>query len=446
VTRRRLVLTALVIVAASGVGLSAAVGRDAGGPTTAVVPTPAVATPTLPPPASATPAATPSPSPTPEPSPTDPPVTPPPTLVVDAAMATKLQAQIERLREKYGVPGISATLILPDGSRWTGTTGLADVKAKEPVTADTAFAIASATKTFTAAVMLALVEDGRIGLDAKVAPHLPNLGIDPRITVRHLLDHTSGLHDYFLHPKIDAALVARKARAWTTARTMRYVGKPYFLPGKGWRYSNTNYLILGLLAESIDGRPLAEQLRERFLVPLELEHTWYQSVEWPRSPLARGYRFIGAAATLPPIDVSDDTVVRPFTSVVTAAAGAGAIASTSADLATWARALYGGSILRAATVDEMIADAARTAALKPRIPYGLGVQVVAIDGRTAIGHSGRLAGFRSVMRWLPDERIAVAVLTNQTRFDPALIARSLLRVVLGKPVPSPAPSDAVASP
>jgi CubicO group peptidase (beta-lactamase class C family) len=188
-----------------------------------------------------------------------------------------------------------------------------------------------------------------------------------------------------------------------------------------------------MLAEAVGGAPLADQLRQRFFEPLGLDHTFYQAVEHPRGPLAHGYRFSGSDPRLRGVDVSDGTAVVPFTSVVTAAGGAGSIATTASDLVTWVRALYGGGVLRPATVATMVGDAAVTTALKSSIPYGLGVQVVTIDGRPTLGHSGRLLGFRAVMRWLPDQGIAVAILTNQSRTDPNLLIRDLLRTVLGDP-------------
>jgi D-alanyl-D-alanine carboxypeptidase len=283
-------------------------------------------------------------------------------------------------------------------------------------------------------LILAQAEEGRLDLEASVAAYLPDLVIDPLITVRQLLDHTSGLHDYFYDPEIDAALLADRTRAWTAVDALSYVGKPYFKPGMGWHYSNTNYLVLGLLAESIGGATLAEQLRTRFLAPLGLDHTHYQGIEQPLGPVARAYRFSGPGLKLRPIPLSDGSNVVPFTSVVTAAGSAGSLASTADDLVTWAKALYGGRVLSPASMSAMIADVAVTAPFKPSIPYGLGVQAATIDGRPSLGHSGRLLGSRTVVRWLPEQGIAIAVLTNQSRNDPNLVARALLRVLLGTPV------------
>ena len=174
-----------------------------------------------------------------------------------------------------------------------------------------------------------------------------------------------------------------------------------------------------MLAEAVGRAPLADQLRTRFFVPLGLDHTWYQSAEAPRGPVAHGYRFTGKGLKLPAIDLSDGSPVVPFTSVITASGGAGSIATSASDLARWAAALYGGNVLSDGSRAAMIEDIARTARLKPAIPYGLGVQGIPVVGRSALGHSGRFLGSRAVMRWLPAERMAIAVVTNQSRTDPA---------------------------
>ena len=341
-----------------------------------------------------------------------------------------LDARLERLRAKYGIPGISAAIIFADGSTWQGTAGFADVAARRPVTLDTAFSVASVSKTFTAALILALVEDGRLGLDIPATSYLPSLPIDPAITVRQLLDHTSGLRDFFHGPGIDHALLSKPARVWTTARSLRYLGKPFAKPGVSWHYSNTNYLILGMLAEAVGGAPVADQLRARFFDPLGLDHTWYQAVDTPRGPAAHAYRFTGTGTSLPAIDLSDGTRVVPFTSVVTSAGAAGSIATTAGDLARWAQALYGGDALEPASRDAMVADSTLTAKYHPTIPYGLGVQSVQVGGQRALGHSGRFLGTRVVVRWLPDSRIALAVLTNQSRRDVNVVLADLLKVAL----------------
>jgi D-alanyl-D-alanine carboxypeptidase len=392
------------------------------------------ATITLPP--SAPPATTPGASLAPDPGPEAgaPPAVQPPVSITRPRLrpATRLalQARLDRLRERYAIPGISVAIVLPDGSTWSGVSGLADVPSKAVVTRSTTFAIASVSKTFTAALILALAEDGIIDLDASVRRYLPTLKkVSNKVKVRQLLDHTSGLRDYFFHASIDRQLLARPDRRWDPALALRYVGKPYFEPGKGFHYSNTNYLVLGMLAEEVGGAPLADQVRARFLRPLGLDGTWYQPADEPPADIAHGYRFQSASKAAPAIDLSDGTPLVPFTSVVTAAGAAGGFASTARDIARWAHALYGGEVLRPEYLAAMV-DATGTTSLKSNIPYGYGTQVLEIDGLRTVGHSGRLLGFRSVVRYLPDQGVSIAVLTNQSRTDPTPIVRSLLRIAL----------------
>jgi len=347
-----------------------------------------------------------------------------------AVLRDTLQRRLDRLRVRDGIPGVSVAILFPDGTTWLGTSGLANIKTGEEVQPDTAFAVASISKTFTAALILRLAQEGRIDLAGPAVRYLPELRIDRRVTVRMLLDHTSGLRDFFFDPKIDKALLADRGRTWDAARSLKYVGKAYFKPGKGWHYSNTNYLLLGLIAERVGGRSLAAQLESRFFGPLDLDHTFEQIDGSPSGPVAHGYRFDGASTKLRPVDLSDGTRMAPFTSVVTAAGAAGSLASTPKDLVRWVSALYGGAVLDPTSLASMVGDVALTAAQTPAIPYGLGVQAVTFDGRPTLGHSGRLLGFRAVVRWLPRERVAIAVVTNQSRTDPSVVARSLLRLAL----------------
>jgi len=352
-----------------------------------------------------------------------------------AELHARLQAALDAVRAKLAIPGASVTILFPDGSSWTGVSGLAVIATRTPVAPTTAFAFASMSKTFTSALIIQLIEAGRLHLTDSVASFLPKVAtrIDPRITIAMLLDHTSGLQDYFLNPKIDAPLQAKPTQPWTTDQALAYVLKPYFPPGRGWHYSNTNYLLLGLIAERITGQPLDVAIRSRLLDPSGLKAIWYQAKEQPRRPLAHGYRLTGTKLTAKPIDLADGTGVAPFRSVVTAAAGAGSLAGTSEDLARWARLLYSGQVLGPDGTAVLLGGFSATAAYKPAIPYGYGVQAAVIDGHPSLGHSGRLLGFRGVLRHFPLDGLTIAVLTNQSRADPTAIVRSLLAIALPPP-------------
>jgi D-alanyl-D-alanine carboxypeptidase len=381
---------------------------------------------------SAIPGSTGSPPPAPSPSPSPPPAGPSAAADRVALRNARLQLELDRVRRQLGIPGVSATILFPDGTRWTGVSGHADVATKQLVTPDTAFALASMSKTFTSALILQLVDEGRVRLDEPAVGLLPplKLKVDRRITVAMLLNHTSGLADYFLNPKIDGPLQKRPGAAWTVDQTLRYVGKPLSPPGRAWHYSNTNYLLLGLIAERVSGRPYAELVRSRLLAPAGLGATWVQTGERARAPLAHGYRLPGTKPTVNPIDLDDGSGIAPFRSVVTAAGGAGSLAATSPDLATWARALYGGRVLGPTGTGLLLSGFSKTTNYQPGVSYGYGVQALSIDGHPSLGHSGRLLGFRGAVRHFPVDALTIAVLTNQSRADPAVIVRRLLAIAL----------------
>jgi D-alanyl-D-alanine carboxypeptidase len=430
-SRRALGILVALVAGASvlGVGTYRSVAGDdarAGSPRPSPAPS-AVAVASTPP-ESAEPSA--SGAPTASAPPTSPPARPTAAEQRAALTAASLQAELDRIRRSLHIPGVQATILFPDGTSWTGVSGLADVATKTPVTPATGFAVASVSKTFTSALILGLVDEGRLRLTDPAVRYLPalRLKVDPRITIAMLLNHTSGLADFFLNPKIDGPLQKRPTATWTVDQTLRYVGKALSPPGKAFHYSNTNYLLLGLIAERITGQPYAELVRTRLLDPTGLGSTWVQTGETPRARLAHGYRFVGTKRTAPPIDLADGSGIAPFRSVVTAAGGAGSIASTSADLARWGRALYGGKVLGPTGTGALLAGFTPTAGYVPGVVYGYGVQALVIDGHPSLGHSGRLLGFRSAVRHLPIDGLTIAVLINDSRDDPGVIVQRLLAV------------------
>ena len=206
---------------------------------------------------------------------------------LDGALAHRLQRALDAYAKRYRIPGASVTITWPDGRAWTGSTGLADVRTRRRSRRRRRSPIASMSKTFTAALTLKLVEEGRLRLDRRSPRCLPDvrLGkpgrpIPGEVTVRMLLDHTSGLADFFFGPGVDKALPRRPGRDLErpSGRWPTPVGG-CSRQGKEWHYSNTNYLLLGLIAERVTGTPFAEQVRERFLDPLALRHAFVQVAE-----------------------------------------------------------------------------------------------------------------------------------------------------------------------
>jgi D-alanyl-D-alanine carboxypeptidase len=371
--------------------------------------------------------------------------------------AAKLQARLKSIREKYNLPGVSATIIWPDGRTWTGVSGWADVAHKVPIVAGTAFSIGSVSKTFLAALILELAHEGKLTLNDKVRRWLPRANVSPQVSIRELLDHTSGLYDFFENPKIDKALLAHPRQVWTAALALSYMSKPYCAPNTCWVYSNSNYVLLGQIAEAAGGMAPTTQLRQRFFDPLGLTRTFVQGVEAPRGTVATAYQLTGTVSSRRMISLADGTGIAPFTSVVTAAGTAGDLAASSADLARWARALYGGHVLDPASLAQML-DTSASRRLHAPTPYGFAVSTITLGGRLTYGHNGRLIGSRATIRYLPASGFTVAVVTNQDVIGPDVFGTSLMNIAIASlvaPLPAegplpqsvlPAPSPAVASP
>ncbi len=448
--RRRRPLFAVGLVAAFAASLGAGwVVSDPGTLGAGLLAGPAGASPVPARPADPTAAASASPSgsPTPAAAPTPVPevtLTPAPSTAPGAGpsaqLAGRLDLALAKAKKSLVLPGVEATVTFADGSSWTGALGMADVDAGRRVRPDTPFAVASVTKTFTAALVLRYVDEGRIGLDDRLSAWLPDWPNGRKITIRMLLGHTSGIPDFFRDPEIDAVLNKAKKRVWTSEEILaRFVrAGSVFPPGKGWSYSNTNYVLLGMVAAKAGGAPWEELVHRELIDPLGLDATYVQYVDRPTVPPALAYLMIPGNAGPVPRARTDGTDVVPFTSVVTAAGAAGALSSTTQDLARWARALYGGNVLSHASRGEMLTFV-KAYGYGWVTSYGLGASRVSFEGRKAYGHSGALTGTRAAIRYFPEEKVAIAVLFNREDYVGDDVVRILARALFPKPAASPSP-------
>ena len=212
-------------------------------------------------------------------------------------------------------------------------------------------------------------------------------------------------------------------------KSWSFVPKFHRVPGTSFDYSNTNYLLLGEVIRSVTGHAPSVEIRARLLKPLGLTHAWFQVDEKPRAPMPASYilQWYGGPPVAKLIAPAGDVV--PFISVVTSTGAAGSMAATALDTAHWMNALGSGRVVPPEMVAAMQADEAHTAAVGANLTYGLGISTVKVAGHVAMGHSGRYLGARNVVRYLPDLHLAIAVLTNQSEIDPALIAASMVRAV-----------------
>lgn len=315
--------------------------------------------------------------------------------------------------------GAAAAVILPDGRTQTLVHGFADSVAR--VVPRTAFEIGSITKTFTAALVLALAAEGSLDLDAPFTRDVGGFPYESEATLRQLLHHTSGLADVFDHPEFIPLLVFDPDRRWTPRETFDWLEPPRAAPGARWDYSSTGYHLLGMAAVRAGGAPLGAQLRRRFIEPLGLVRTFYAAEESVAAPAAHAYLDHDGDG------VEDDmTLLVPPTAFRTAAGAAGAMVSSAPDLARWIRALVGGEVLG----DSLRREMTRWVERPDGHRHGLGVLRIEIDGVALIGHRGNSMGFSAAAWHAPEHGITIAVLTNRHGVLVTPIVRALLRRAL----------------
>jgi D-alanyl-D-alanine carboxypeptidase len=247
-----------------------------------------------------------------------------------------------------GAPGVTAVIQTP-GGRESFSAGYGDIRAGIQISPRDHFRVGSVTKTFTAAVVLKLVAQGRIGLGDTVQKWFPRLVPNgAHITVRELLNQSSGLADYCAVPP-ESTLCAppprELARRWTPRQLVKIgVGaKPTFPPGQGWAYSNTNYVLLGMIVQKATGRSFGAVLRSEILRPLRLDHTEYPSETAMPRPYSHGYDVVAGFTW--PVDLTGQSPTIAWSS--------GAVVSTPGDLDTFFRALMSGRVLPPELLREM---------------------------------------------------------------------------------------------
>lgn len=315
------------------------------------------------------------------------------------------------------VPGIAARVDAP-GLRWAGALGASDRATGSPLAVGDTFRIASVTKTFTAAAVLALVDRRKVGLDAAIAQYLPQPyprllrrgGYRPdQITVRQLLTHTSGLYDYATDDRYVQTVLADLQRRWTPAEQVGWAmtqGSPYGGPGDRFRYSDTGYVLLARIVESVTHAPQAVAYRRLLGYDrLGLHSTWFETLEpAPRAAGPRAHQyFIDAGSGLDLDTYAADPSFDLY--------GGGGLVSSVSDLTRFYRALFDGRVISAPALRAMLTlvpvghgDSAA----------GMGIFPGTVAGTTCWWHNGF---WGSAVLYCPDHRLAVAVTINAYSTD-----------------------------
>jgi len=344
----------------------------------------------------------------------------------DTSTWRDLQAAIDAFIAR-GIVGAALAVAHADTEPTVLTSGLADQATGRTVGPDALFKIGSCSKTFVAATLLSLVAEGRVALSAPIADWFPAIPDARRICVRQLLDHTSGL------PEFEYDMAMEPGRQWTPAEIVDFAfsvrrADP---PGLRCAYTNTGYVVAGMLIEALTGTSLAAAIRARVLGPLALRDTYAAAGEpFPADRLTRGYYY-----RPPPRSGVDGAISQPaemwrtgavlgYSEVLQDATGlfpwtgayaAGDMVATAADLARFIGALARGRLLGPALTQEMIG---RRRAVEMSAPAtrmreaGAGVFALSYAGMQVFGHQGSMPGYVTLMLYDPSHEIAIGLTTN----------------------------------
>jgi D-alanyl-D-alanine carboxypeptidase len=298
--------------------------------------------------------------------------------------------------------------------------GLADVENDVRMTVGHVFQLASVTKQFTAAAVLALAQDGRVDLDAPITRYLPNAPVQGRtITARQLLSHTSGIPDYAESPRIPA--LKRLDLPPDSLVALIATTPFYFEPGEQMRYSNTGFALLGMLIQQVSGQPYATYVEQRALRPAGATRAHFCDPQALVRHLARGY-----AAT--PGGLRPAAFISPHLPYA-----AGGFCGTAGDLTAWNAALHarrGGRMLAHARYAEMVTPAIVSGGRRTR--HGLGVALSDLAGHPAVHHGGDIDGFTTFTAYLPNDSLSITVLINtQGPTRPDAVAAAVVEATLG---------------
>jgi D-alanyl-D-alanine carboxypeptidase len=331
---------------------------------------------------------------------------------------------------KYGLRGVTAAVIIPGQEMWQGAFGLSEPGI--PMRPEMLISVASLTKTVTGALILQLVEEGLLDLDEPAAnwlPVLPNVPGDA--TIRQLLNHTSGVFNFGRHPALGGALAEDPTRVWEPLEIAnRFILPSQLAVGERTVYSNTNMLLLGMIADSVTGSTIATEFRYRFWEPLQLENVFLASAEEPQGDLASAWVNRGEGELVN---------VGPFGMPVARSFGWGAfgLKASVGDMARWGEALMGGTLFGEELVREMFTAAPPPNGTNVAIGtgVGLGLRRYEIAGFEVWGHSGVAPDATSLL--IRDQSTGVIVVTgiNQSprtsRNSHFRIAAALLKIANG---------------
>jgi CubicO group peptidase (beta-lactamase class C family) len=348
---------------------------------------------------------------------------------IDPALKARVDRIAAQVLQDQGVPSASVAVVKGGKVVYTHGYGLAHIDPDVKATPEMRYSIGSVSKQFTAAAILILQEQGKVKLDDAVGKYVPGLTRGDEVTIRQILSHTSGYQDYWPEDYLMTPMMKPES---AQAILDTWAKKPLdFEPGTKWQYSNTNYVIAGLIVEKVSGQKLMDFLGEHIFHPLGMKSAWNSDEIKLTTPDATPY----IRNALGPLRLAPKEG-RGWMFA------AGELAMTAHDLALWDCSLIAESVLKPESYKEMFTEVKLKDGKGTH--YGLGVEVTTRDGHRSIEHSGEVTGFVSDNEVLVDDGVAVAVLTNHMAGGAGTIAQLVATTVAGAGAQTDAEKQAMA--
>jgi D-alanyl-D-alanine carboxypeptidase len=366
-------------------------------------------------------------------------------LSAERKRESELLDLLDKLREEAGAPGAILGVSAGEGRPLVVASGYADRDNARPLTPETPYFLGSISKTYTAVAVLRLAEEGRLSLDDTVDRFLPSFPEGSKITVRHLLAHTSGLKDFYsyLYYRTDRVeMIELVTKEWSKEELLDLAGRfgRWFDPGTDWSYSSTNYYLLGVIVERASGASLPEAYRRYIYEPLGIDETWLAWHEEVRTPLPVPTGYLGPVAEWKHSEMFGELGATTALDRSPVEWGAGGLVAPAEDALRFLRGLVGGKLLGPASLQAMTRFRS-TPPLGTPDPnatpparsdgYGLGLVEMERAGVTLLGHGGLFTGHTAGLWHVPDCGITIALYFNRGFINQRAILDELLPVVTG---------------
>lgn len=347
------------------------------------------------------------------------------TPAFDSTYAARLQLALNNLKTTHNMPGISAAVIVPGQGLWTGTSGISD--SNNIMNPEMVFGIGSITKNIVAALVLKLQEMHLLNIDDPIHMYLPRYNnIDSNITIRELLQHTSGVYNYTNNSAFTTDITSNPNRLWDSEEILPYVLAPTFTHGTSWAYSNTNYILLELIIRKVHSPSLAASLQQLVYQPMNLDSIILYPFENLPAYLAHNWADFDGNGTI------EDVSYFPNISLFSSVGGAGAIVTSPQVLAFYGKLLYESNFLSAQSKQQMTTF--RNVPFGAVNGYGLGTTRCPLGSRNIWGHGGNIFGFASILMYSPTDSIVVAMCVNKDILTTTFGLPFMNSVIINRPV------------